>query len=52
VLAPYGLDDLFAMVVQQSPAAADPDAYRSRLQEKRWLERWPRLTIRPRDYGF
>jgi hypothetical protein len=46
VLAPHGLDDLFAMRVRPTPAhAADPAAVRARLASKGWSARWPGLRI-------
>jgi hypothetical protein len=50
VLAPHGLDDLFAMVVRPTPAHAhDPAVVARRMAEKGWLARWPalRVAIRP-----
>jgi len=49
VLAPFGLDDLFSMIVRPTPAfAGDRLAIvRARMHEKRWLERWPRLRVAP-----
>ena len=49
VLAPFGLDDLFAMIVRPTPAFAGDrlDVVRTRMREKRWLERWPRLRVAP-----
>jgi hypothetical protein len=46
VCAPYGLDDLFNLVVKQNPHAAGP---RSAYEKKtsRWTRLWPRLTIVP-----
>jgi hypothetical protein len=46
VLAPHGLADLFGLVVR--PNLVAPDAarvYRERMTQKRWTDRWPRLTI-------
>jgi len=45
VIAPHGLVDLFSLTLRPSPAASDPGAYASRLREKAWQLRWPRLTI-------
>ncbi len=49
VLAPFGLDDLFSLLVRPTPAFAGErlPIVRARLQEKRWLERWPRLRVAP-----
>lgn len=49
VLAPFGLDDLFSLIVRPTPAfAGDRLAIvRTRMREKRWLERWPRLRVAP-----
>jgi len=44
-IAPHGLVDLFSLTVRPSPAASDPHAYTSRLQQKAWHLRWPRLLI-------
>jgi len=47
VIAPHGLDDLFAMVVRRNPARVSVDAYRNRVQQKKYQERWPQATIIP-----
>lgn len=45
VAAPFGLDDLFGLVVRPGPRFADERRiiFESRIGEKRWFERWPRL---------
>ncbi|WP_434630795.1 nucleotidyltransferase family protein [Chromobacterium sp. CV08] len=45
VIAPYGLDDLFGMVVRRNPARASADVYRQRVAQKRYRERWPQVTV-------
>ena len=45
VVAPHGLGDLFAMVVRRNPARVTALAYRARIAQKRFHERWPRVTI-------
>lgn len=45
VIAPHGLDDLFAMRVQRNPRRVSLEAYRARVQEKRYSQRWPRVTV-------
>jgi len=45
VIAPHGLDDLFAMRVQRNPRRVSVETYRARVQEKRYKERWPRVTV-------
>ena len=49
LLAPYGVEDLLGLVVRPTPiAAARPekmDQFRQRAQEKRWMERWPKLRL-------
>ncbi|EML1599956.1 nucleotidyltransferase family protein [Burkholderia cenocepacia] len=45
VCAPYGLDDLFSMVVRRNPARVSIDTYLRRVQQKRYKDRWPRVTI-------
>ncbi|MBW7564982.1 nucleotidyltransferase family protein [Chromobacterium subtsugae] len=45
LIAPYGLDDLFAMRVRRNPARASVEIYRQRLAQKRYAERWPRVRV-------
>ena len=45
VIAPHGLDDLFALRVRHNTLRAGADTYAQRLREKRWAQRWPRLSI-------
>lgn len=49
IMAPFGLDDLFSLVVRPTPAFAGEKrpVFQRRVQEKRWLERWPRLVLSP-----
>jgi uncharacterized protein len=49
VLAPFGLTDLFSLIVRPSPHLCDLDAYRCRIRDKEWQARWPRLTVLPLD---
>ena len=45
VIAPHGLDDLFAMVVRRNPARVSLATYRERVATKRYAQRWPRVTV-------
>ena len=45
VIAPHGLDDLFAMVVRRNPVRVSVETYRERVAGKRYLERWPGVTV-------
>lgn len=51
VLAPFGLDDLFGLVLRPTPAfrGGRHAIFQARLRDKKWLRRWPglRLTRRP-----
>jgi len=47
VIAPFGLADLFGMVVRRNPARVSLEQYRRRITEKRYAERWPRVKIIP-----
>jgi uncharacterized protein len=50
IAAPFGLGDLFDLVLRPTPrfAAGDKRAvYLDRIQSKRWLAIWPRLRIAP-----
>ena len=45
VIAPLGLEDLFACVVRRNPARVSLATYRQRVAQKRYAERWPRVRI-------
>lgn len=45
VIAPHGLADLFEMVVRRNPARIELEAFRKRISEKRFANRWPLLRI-------
>jgi uncharacterized protein len=45
VIAPLGLDDLFAMVVRRNPARVSLETYRERVASKRYVQRWPRVRV-------
>jgi len=46
-MAPFGLGDLFELVVRPTPtfAGAKHPIFRQRLARKRWLEFWPQLRV-------
>ena len=45
VIAPHGLEDLFAMVVRRNPARVSVETYRRRVAQKRYAERWPSVRV-------
>ncbi len=45
VIAPWGLGDLFALVLRPSPAILDARVFEQRVRDKGWCTRWPRLTV-------
>lgn len=45
VIAPFGLDDLFALTVRPNPRLVSAAVYRAKAA--RWLDRWPELTVLP-----
>lgn len=47
VIAPHGLDDLFALRVRRNPARVSVETYRQRVQQKQYAKRWPRVTVVP-----
>jgi uncharacterized protein len=47
VIAPHGLEDLFAVVVRRNPARVSVETYRKRVAQKRYALRWPMVTIVP-----
>lgn len=47
IIAPHGLEDLFACVVRRNPARVSINTYRQRVEQKRYCERWPSVRIVP-----
>lgn len=47
VIAPHGLEDLFAMRVRRNPTRVSPATYAQRIEQKRYLDRWPCVTVLP-----
>lgn len=45
IIAPHGLNDLFDLVVRQSPYYKDTDYFHKRVYGKRWLKLWPKLRL-------
>jgi uncharacterized protein len=45
VIAPYGLSDLFDLLVRHNPRRASAATYMERVKTKRFERRWPRLRI-------
>ncbi|MGE4064285.1 MAG: nucleotidyltransferase family protein [Rhodospirillaceae bacterium] len=48
IIAPYGLSDLFSLTARPTPPFEGEklSVFHARLQEKRWLQRWPQLVLR------
>lgn len=47
VLAPHGLTDLFMMQVRRNPVRVSEETYLQRVAQKRYHERWPKVTVVP-----
>ncbi|AMV44727.1 nucleotidyltransferase family protein [Paraburkholderia caribensis] len=47
VIAPYGLGDLFSMVIRRNPARVNIDTFRKRIEQKQYRKRWPQVTVVP-----
>lgn len=47
IIAPHGLEDLFAMQIQRNPTRVSIKAYRSRVLQKEYARRWPRVSVVP-----
>lgn len=45
VIAPHGLDDLFACVVRRNPTRVSVETYRQRTEQKRYHQRWPQVRV-------
>jgi len=49
VHAPFGLDDLLALVVRPNRVQITPEIYRAKVE--RWIERWPLLEVLAWEQG-
>lgn len=45
VIAPHGLDDLFACLVRRNPTRVSVNTYRQRIEQKRYALRWPKVRV-------
>ena len=45
LIAPFGLHDLFNLILRRSPKFADKEYFRKRYQEKNWLQKWPKVRV-------
>jgi len=45
VIAPFGLMDLFEMVVRRNPRIVSEATYSKRIESKKYVERWPHVTV-------
>jgi hypothetical protein len=45
VIAPHGLHDLFNLKLRHNAARASADVFMQRVTSKRWIERWPMLSL-------
>ena len=47
VIAPHGLEDLFAIIVRRNPTRVSIETYRQRVAQKQYLKRWPKVRVVP-----
>ncbi len=49
IAAPLGLTDLFSLTIRPTTRFQidKRDIFEKRVQSKRWMQRWPKLTIEP-----
>jgi hypothetical protein len=45
VVAPFGLDDLFGLVLRRNPRQVTAEYFRERVESKEIRARWPRVTV-------
>jgi hypothetical protein len=46
LIAPFGIEDLLAIQIKPTPAGVRrADAYRQRLRQKHWRQRWPKVRM-------
>lgn len=47
IIAPHGLDDLFALRIRRNPLRVSVETYRQRVAQKQYTRRWPAVTVEP-----
>jgi uncharacterized protein len=45
IVAPYGLSDLFSMILRRNPSRVTPEIFMQRLHSKQILHKWPRVQV-------
>ena len=45
IIAPFGVDVLFEYTITPNSKRLKPEAFAQRMQEKRWLDIWPKLMV-------
>jgi uncharacterized protein len=45
VIAPWGLEDLFAVTVRRNPTRVSLETYRQRIEQERYSQRWPMVKV-------
>ena len=45
IVAPFGLDDLFQMILRRNPARVSQAQFQQRLRDKRIRQKWPQVRI-------
>lgn len=46
IIAPHGIDDLVNLIVRPTPSSkGDLGIFYSRIENKKWLEKWPKLRV-------
>jgi hypothetical protein len=45
VVAPFGLDDLFDLVLRWNPSRVSLEEFNARIDSKQFIRRWPRIRL-------
>jgi hypothetical protein len=45
IVAPFGLDDLFQMILRRNPARVTVEQFRQRLHDKQIQQKWPQVRV-------
>lgn len=45
IVAPFGLDDLFQMILRRNPARVTIEQFHHRLQSKNIMQKWPQVRV-------
>ncbi|MCZ2846298.1 MAG: nucleotidyltransferase family protein [Candidatus Bathyarchaeota archaeon] len=45
IISPYGLEDLFKIILRRNPTRITREIFEKRIEQKNMIEKWPKMTI-------